>query len=90
MKKIGILYHPMKKTTQDKAREIRDFLETAGLSIWLCSAWEAEKAKAELDETDLILTTGGDGTILRAAQIAVPGTIPITGINLGKLGFMTE
>ncbi|MBN1862915.1 MAG: NAD(+)/NADH kinase, partial [Dehalococcoidales bacterium] len=33
---------------------------------------------------------GGDGTILRAAQVAAARSIPITGINLGRLGFMTE
>jgi NAD+ kinase len=38
----------------------------------------------------LTLTTGGDGTILRAAHVALLNQIPITGINLGKLGFMTE
>jgi len=38
----------------------------------------------------LILSIGGDGTILRAAQAVIPGKTPITGINLGNLGFMTE
>ncbi len=58
--------------------------------MWLCSAWEEEEARGQINGTDLILTTGGDGTILHAAQVTVPGQIPITGINLGKLGFMTE
>jgi NAD+ kinase len=43
-----------------------------------------------MNDTELILTVGGDGTILRAAQVAFPAQTPITGINLGKLGFMTE
>ena len=43
-----------------------------------------------MNGTDLILSIGGDGTILRAAQVVVPEPIPITGINLGNLGFMTE
>ncbi len=38
----------------------------------------------------VVLTVGGDGTILRAAQIVMPGKTPIAGVNLGKLGFMTE
>ena len=56
----------------------------------MCSAWETDEARGQLDGTDLILTVGGDGTILRAAQVVVSHTIPITGVNLGKLGFMTE
>ncbi|MFC1897476.1 NAD(+)/NADH kinase [Chloroflexota bacterium] len=90
MKRVGILYHPMIETAYTLAKELEMFLDTTGVSVWLCSTWEDEKAKAQLAGTDLILSIGGDGTILRAAQAVVPGLIPITGINLGKLGFMTE
>jgi len=90
MKKIGILYHPKIDVAHTLAEEVKDFLTARGISVWLCSAWEGEKAKSQVDGTELILTIGGDGTILRAAQVAIPGQTPITGINLGKLGFMTE
>jgi len=90
MKRIGILYHPMIEAAHTLAEVLQDFLTARGVSVWLCSAWEGEQAKAQVNDTDLILTTGGDGTILRAAQVALPGQTPITGINLGKLGFMTE
>lgn len=43
-----------------------------------------------MDGTDLLLSVGGDGTILRVARVAVPWSIPILGINMGHLGFMTE
>jgi NAD+ kinase len=90
MKKIGILYHPKVAVTRKKAGELEKFLESRGISAWLCSAWEKEKACALLNGTDLLLTVGGDGTILRAVQVVIPGKTPVTGINLGKLGFMTE
>src|ERR1035437_7522140 len=90
IKKIGILYHPMVQATCIKAQELTSFLNSRGVEVWLGSAWETEKAITSLDKTDLILTTGGDGTILRAAQVALPNQIPITGINMGKLGFLTE
>lgn len=90
IKRVGILYHPMVSRAHTLARELEGFLSSRGISSWLCSAWEEDKARTLLDGTDLILTTGGDGTILRASQVALPGQIPITGINLGKLGFMTE
>jgi len=88
--RIGILYHPMIEATRVKAEELKAFLTGRGIAAWLCSAWDTAKAKAQMDDTELLLTVGGDGTILRAAQIALPGKIPITGINLGKLGFLTE
>lgn len=72
------------------AKNIQKLLDSKGVSTWLCSAWEADEAKSRLNGTDLIISVGGDGTILRAAQIIVPGIVPVTGVNLGRLGFMTE
>jgi NAD+ kinase len=90
MKKVGIIYHPMKKEAVKLAAEMEKFLSGRGMIAWSCSAWENEAARSKVNGTDLILSIGGDGTILRAAQAVVPGKIPITGINLGNLGFMTE
>ncbi len=90
MKKIGLLYHPMKEAAHELSGELEKFLAGEGLSVWVCSAWEEKTARTHLKGTDLILSIGGDGTILRAAQCAISTGVPITGINLGKLGFMTE
>lgn len=90
MKKIGILYHPIKQDAIALAKEMEGLLVSRGVAVWSCSAWEEAKASKMGDGTDLILTTGGDGTILHAVQVAAPAQTPITGINLGKLGFMTE
>ena len=90
MKNIGILYHPMVEAAYTLAKELERFLGSRGVSIWLYSAWEGGKARDQVGNTDLVLTTGGDGTILRATQVALLAQTPITGINLGKLGFMTE
>lgn len=90
MKKIGILYHPKVEATRTEAGKLEGFLKSKGISVWVCSAWDKENARDYLDGTDLLITVGGDGTILRAVQVVIPGTTPITGINLGKLGFMTE
>ena len=90
MKRVGILYHPMIGDACTQAKKLQEFLDSSGVSVWLCSAWEGERARAQLDSTDLILSIGGDGTILRAVQVVVPSQTPVTGINLGNLGFMTE
>jgi NAD+ kinase len=90
IKKIGILFHPMAEATRLKAQEVAAFIQSRGLEVWHCSAWESDRAAENLPGTDLILTTGGDGTILRAAQVVLKTGIPITGINMGTLGFLTE
>lgn len=40
--------------------------------------------------TDALLSLGGDGTFLSAALIAVPASLPVLGVNLGRLGFLSE
>jgi len=90
MKKIGILYHPMKEDSRTLSSKLEEFLNSRGISVWTCSAWEGEAIRPRINGTELILTIGGDGTILRAVQAVVPEPVPITGVNLGNLGFMTE
>ena len=62
----------------------------AGKEYWKKSAGEIGEGDGCLGGTDLIVTVGGDGTILRAAKAAVAHDIPLLGVNMGRLGFMTE
>ena len=39
---------------------------------------------------EVIITVGGDGTLLRAARLAAEASVPLLGVNLGRLGFLTE
>jgi len=90
VKRVGILYHPKIEKARAFSGELEKFLSAQGLSSWTCSSWEEDKAKAQIAGSDLILSIGGDGTILRALRAIVPGKVPVVGINLGYLGFMTE
>jgi len=90
VKRIGILYHPLREKARDLAEKLEEFLSSQGVSSWRCSAWDENKAKPKVAGTELILSIGGDGTILHSARIVTPLSVPILGINLGRLGFITE
>ena len=55
-----------------------------------CSHSELIADEEEMKKVNLIIAMGGDGTFLRAARIFSPYNIPLLGINLGGLGFLTE
>jgi len=40
--------------------------------------------------TELVFVLGGDGTLLRAAELARPAGVPVLGVNLGRVGFLAE
>lgn len=87
---IGIVYHPLNKAAHKKALELDSFIKEQGLNSCTCSAWKTDDLKKLAPKVDLLVTTGGDGTILRVAQASIDTEIPITSVNLGKVGFMTE
>ena len=59
-------------------------------SGWMCHASDDEGLESCMSQTTVVISVGGDGTILRAARAAAPYKVPVLGINLGRLGFMTE
>ncbi|MCL2615514.1 MAG: NAD(+)/NADH kinase [Dehalococcoidia bacterium] len=90
MQKVGIAYHPLNARAPDLTSRLSAVLQAHGLEYWQCSAWNTAELRQHFEGTDVILTIGGDGTILRVAQALDGELIPIAGINLGQLGFLTE
>jgi NAD+ kinase len=89
-KRVGILFQPKIEAARELADSLTSALSDSGASVWVCSAWDADKAAELADGTDMVICLGGDGTVLRAARIACPRGIPVLGVNLGRVGFMTE
>jgi len=90
VKRVGILYHPLLGKARDLAEKLEEFVSSQGISSWRFSTEEEDQAKQQMAGTELVLSIGGDGTVLRVARIVTPLAVPILGINLGKLGFITE
>jgi NAD+ kinase len=77
----------------ETAREVARIAREHGLRVGLCDGDPDALGFAStctLDDADLLVTVGGDGTLLRAAQLAHPLKLPILGVNTGRLGFLTE
>ncbi len=89
-KKVGVLFNARLEAARALAGEMEGFLPTLGAGVWLCPTTDEESACSLLPGTDLLLSLGGDGTILRAARAAAPFGVPILGVNLGRLGFIAE
>ena len=92
MNKIGCLYHP--KLPDDLghrvAEELRAAAEQHGVQTWIAGAWDQEATSQQMPDTDLLICIGGDGTVLRAAHAIVPHQTLLLGVNMGRLGFLTE
>lgn len=94
--KIGIFANHNKPQAEDTAKYIADLINTKGGQAFIFpdSAKGAELsgglAREIVEKSDLIIVLGGDGTILRLAKIASIFNLPILGVNLGRLGFLSE
>jgi NAD+ kinase len=88
--RIGILFHPKLPASLPLGEEIQDFLRERGFAPWLGSAWDEDEVRSEVGRLDLLITLGGDGTVLRAARMASQSGVPILALKVGRLGFLSE
>lgn len=88
--RIGILHHPKIPASFNLANDIDDWLQARGVDSWLGSSWNAEAIATEAGQLDILVALGGDGTLLRAGRLTARFEVPILGINLGRLGFLSE
>ncbi len=90
MNKIGITYHPKSEAARGVAEDVTVRLKGRVPEVWLASAWDEAARDKHVPGTDLVICCGGDGTVLRAARAVIPHPVAILGVNLGRIGFLTE
>jgi len=98
-KAIGIVSKPLKDKNISVLNALIKWLEEKGKKVFLDkdTASFAENFKGTVcrksdlpNHVELIIVLGGDGTFLSVARIVIKKNIPILGVNLGSLGFLTE
>lgn len=101
MKHFLIYTNTHKDKNLTNTRHIKEYLETKGqkVTVWADeSRWQEKQKNAGRDDipegipkdVDCMIVLGGDGTVLQAARETKRLQIPIIGVNLGTLGYMTE
>ena len=97
-RKIALVLHPSRPEAHQLAREIVAALNEHSIAVLTSSDVELSNVtkiddvelKAAIHNCELVLVLGGDGTILRGAEIAHGSAIPVMGINLGHVGFLAQ
>jgi NAD+ kinase len=93
--RVGIVAKAASREAVHTAHELAEWLRRRGLEVALDEAILRSRASApDLpfrpdDPYDLIVVLGGDGTLLSVAR-TLAGSVPLLGVNLGNLGFLTE
>lgn len=90
IERVGFAFNP----TNPAAVELRDRAErwcrARGVEAWAAPAGDTDGLIAELPRTDVLVVLGGDGTFLRAAMGVARVDVPLLGVNLGKVGFLSK
>jgi NAD+ kinase len=101
----GITGNPTKDTLWTPVAEVVSWFRERGLDFWIHEPIAAgllerdlippavgrEHSVADIVQAgDLVLSFGGDGTLLRAAHLTGPNDTPLLGVNIGRLGFLAD
>ena len=102
IKRVILTPNPFRDKNFQTVRNAMKILQDAGIEPRLCLPFEVDrsyelpkdlhfhKLDRELQNTDLVICFGGDGTILHMAKAATRHNVPILGVNIGTMGFMAE
>ncbi|MCL6633631.1 MAG: NAD(+)/NADH kinase [Alicyclobacillus herbarius] len=94
MRTIAVVANPNKPRALDVQSALARRLESSGLNVYsekiaINRGWP-ESVRSHLAQAELVCVLGGDGTLLGVARELVGRNVPLLGINMGRLGFLTE
>ena len=98
VQRVGLVPHRTRLDAQRLAERAASWLTSRDVSVRIPRSDAAEGAFSEylIDDDkfaaacDVVVSVGGDGTMLRAASLSFSGSLPLLGINAGRLGYLAE
>ncbi|NBE99321.1 NAD kinase [Nonomuraea sp. KC401] len=97
---VLVAVHTGRDAALESARLVVDRLIDAGITVMVLDSEAGEIGSARVEavpgdpgaakEAEVMIVLGGDGTLLRAAELARPAGTPLLGVNLGHVGFLAE
>jgi NAD+ kinase len=93
---VGLVPHPDRDAAQALAARAAERLSALGAEVRVIAADAPELVGHHVDPSgfasglDLVLSLGGDGTMLRTVDLVAAAGVPVLGVNVGQLGYLTE
>ena len=95
-KRVGLVLHP-RRDSGEAVAAVLEWTDRLGATVvglpdevGRIDGVIEEVTPADLAACDLLVSLGGDGTMLRALRLSQPAGVPVLGVNLGRLGFLAE
>ena len=100
-REVLLVAHTGRAENLDTARKVASWFMSAGVRLRVLAEEAADLDPSCYDMvvpsgssaaagTEMVFVLGGDGTLLRAAELAHPAGVPVLGVNLGRVGFLAE
>jgi NAD+ kinase len=90
VRRIGFAYNPTNAAAADLLERAGGWCRMHGVEQWAATAQDFDVLCRELATSDVLVVLGGDGTLLRAARAVIQVDVPLLGVNLGKVGFLSK
>jgi NAD+ kinase len=87
---VGFVVHPGREAAATAAKTLEDWLAERGIATATLDGPGSRGGAGADEPVDLVISVGGDGTFLRAALIASRSDVPVLGVKVGRMGFLTE
>ena len=87
LKRVALTFNPRLEAAQKLAGFLHDEIQARGVDSWIADETDTAGAFAS---SDLVICLGGDGSVLHCARTVMGSETLILGVNLGRLGFLTE